>query len=277
MKQGRYDDSIAQYRKALDKDPSFVNSLGGIGTDQLFKKDYPAARETFEQQRAKSPDLAGQLDALGNVASSYVYEGKPAEAARVFDDVARRASQGGLTSRAVGAHLDAATVLADAGRGAEALQQVGQAQSVAGTASLPSSVQARLRAATELVRARGLAADGKVDEARTAIDKARAGIAQRGIPAEMEALNETQGTLALRQKHYEDAIGYLQKADQENPRVLYQLAMANQALGHTQQAATLFDKVAHWNSMGLDYAMVRSEAMEKAEANPVATSGKKKR
>src|SRR6185436_16674608 len=36
MKMGRFDDSIANYRKALSLDPNFVASYIGIGNDQVF-------------------------------------------------------------------------------------------------------------------------------------------------------------------------------------------------------------------------------------------------
>ena len=47
MKMGRFDESIAMYKKALAIDPNFVASYIGIGNDQLFKGQPAAARETF--------------------------------------------------------------------------------------------------------------------------------------------------------------------------------------------------------------------------------------
>ena len=47
LRMGRFDESIAQYNKALEKDPQFVASLTGIGHNHLFKGDYAKARETY--------------------------------------------------------------------------------------------------------------------------------------------------------------------------------------------------------------------------------------
>ena len=214
---------------------------------------------------------------MQNIANSYVFEGKPTEAVRAFDDLSSQAKQEGFAGAAVGAHLDAARVLADAGKGTEAIQQAEQAQALARDASsLPQAVQARLEAESQLARARGLGAQGKYDEARAAIDNVRGGIEQRAMPAEVRSLHEVQGALALRQKNYQEAVTQLQQADQHNPRVIYQLAVANEGLGHDDQASQLFAKAANWNTGGLDYALVRSDAMQKAGEKPVATSGKKK-
>ena len=46
-KQGRYEDAIAAYRKALEQDPRFVPSYVGIGNNQILLGDAAAARETF--------------------------------------------------------------------------------------------------------------------------------------------------------------------------------------------------------------------------------------
>lgn len=44
---GRYDESIAQYQKALEKDPHFTSSYAGIGHNHNYvcKGDYAKARE----------------------------------------------------------------------------------------------------------------------------------------------------------------------------------------------------------------------------------------
>ena len=48
LKMGKYDESIAQYKKALEKDPTFTTSLAGIGNNYVFKGDYTAARKYFQ-------------------------------------------------------------------------------------------------------------------------------------------------------------------------------------------------------------------------------------
>jgi len=275
MKVGRYDESIAQYRKALEKDGSFVSSLAGIGANQLFKGDYQAARESFEQERAKAPTLGGQLTAMDHLALSYVHEGKTTEAVRVYDEIASKAQDGGLAPRMVGARLEAALVLNEAGRSADAAAQIDQAEALLKTAAVPPAVETRLKNAAALGRVRVLAAKGQYTAANAEIARVRPAVEQRAIPAELATLNETLGFVALRQKRYKDAMAFFQKGDPNNPLTMYERGLAEEKLGRANQAATLFDKVANWNANDLGYALIRSEATKKSEAVAVATRGKK--
>jgi len=276
MRTGRYDESIAQYRKALEKDPAFVSALAGIGNNQVFKGEFEEARRTFDQQRAKSPDLDAQLNALENVAISYVHEGKPAEAVRVYEDIARRAQAGQLAPRVVNAHVDAAFVLTQGGDAAAAGAQVDKASSSLNAASLPQPVKERMGRQVTLARARVLATQGKPEAAVAEIEKVRPAIEGRGVPGELRALSEVQGTVALKQKKYREALAYFEKAGDQNPYAIYQRAVAAGRLGQQQLAMSLLDKVANWNVNDLGYAMVRQGATDKAAAVAVATSGKKR-
>jgi tetratricopeptide (TPR) repeat protein len=275
MKVGSYDDSIAQYRKALERDKTFASSLAGIGMNQLFKKNYRAARETFEQQRAISPDLDNQLDALQNVAMSYIAEGQTTEAVRVFDDIAAEAEGAGLVPRAVNAHLDAAFVLGEAGKGKAATQEVAMADMALEAATLPAPVQDRLRTATILARAESFAAQGRFTQAEAEVAGAQLAIDRRQNPNEIRNLNAALGTIALRQKRYKDAQAYFEKSDRENPFVMYQIAVASAGLGQAREASVLFAKVASFNAIDLGYTVVRARAMDKAASAVVATSGKR--
>ena len=276
MKTGRYDESIAQYRKALEKDSTFVSSLAGIGANQVFKKDYAAARETFEQQGEKSPDLDGKLAAMENIAKSYVHEGKTVEAARIFDDMSARAKEGALPRNAINARLNAAFVLTEAGKPDEAAHQIELADTLVQEAGLPAPQQARLQSAVILARARGLAAQGQFEAATREIARTAPAITARQIPGEVRNLNEVNGYIALRQKHYKEALAFLQKGDAQSPYATYERAVATEGLGQTKQAEALFDKVANWNANDLGYAVVRAEAVQKTDAIAVATKGRKR-
>jgi tetratricopeptide (TPR) repeat protein len=278
MKAGRFEASIAQYRKALDKNPEFVSSLAGIGTNLMLKKDYAEARRTFEEQRTKAPDLDGQLDALENVARSYVDEGERAKAIETFDDISARAKEGGLALRAANAQLDAAFVLSQGNNPSAAMPHVERAEELIKGASLPETITSRQENRVSLARASVLSAEGQPEQAQSEVDKARAGIEQRHVPADVRRLNATMGTIALRQKRFREAVDYLKKGDDQDPFTRYQLAEAEEGLGQTRQASTMFAQVAKSNVNDLGYVLVRGEATEKASsARPVATAGRRKK
>jgi tetratricopeptide (TPR) repeat protein len=276
MKAGRYDESIAQYRKALEEDPGFVASMSGIGMNQVFKKNYAEARKTFEAQREKAPDLDGQLDALENIATSHVDEGNADKAVEVYGDVASRAMEGHEPLRAIGAELSSAFVLSARGNAQAAAPHVAKADEILGGASLPESVKSRQASRIDLVRAQVHAAGGQFDEARATLEKAKAAIEQREIPGEKRRLNTAMGTVALKEKKYADALAFLKKGDDQDPYTLYQRAVAQAGLGQRSQAAALFATVAKSNVNNLGYALVRQEAMAQSSLQPVATAGRKK-
>ena len=59
LRMGRYDESIAQYEKALTKSPAFAGSLTGIGHNYVFKGDYAKARDEL-QASLRHGKCAGQ-------------------------------------------------------------------------------------------------------------------------------------------------------------------------------------------------------------------------
>ena len=263
MKMGRYDDSIVQYKAALARDGAFIGSLAGIGTDLVFKKDYAGGRTWYQQQLAKSTDLNAKLDAMENIAISYVHEGQTVQALKALDEIAELAGKGGLPTRAIGAHTDAAFILLEAGQAVQAEPYVTKASAVAGTSSLPASVKERLGIVSSLLHARVLSMQGKLPEANAVVASTSEIVARRASPLEQHRLNEVQGILALGQKQYAHAVELLSKADQDSPYVIYQQALAAEGAGRTGEASALFKKVAQWNVNDLGYATVRARAMAK--------------
>ena len=63
LRMGRYDESIAQYEKALSKSPAFAGSLIGIGHNNVFKGDYAKARDSYKRlyDTGNAPDKASSL------------------------------------------------------------------------------------------------------------------------------------------------------------------------------------------------------------------------
>jgi tetratricopeptide (TPR) repeat protein len=56
MKMGRYDNSIAQYQKALGKDPQFSGARAGIGHYDVFKGDFAKGRQSYPLEFDQAPN-----------------------------------------------------------------------------------------------------------------------------------------------------------------------------------------------------------------------------
>jgi tetratricopeptide (TPR) repeat protein len=76
MKVGRFDESIASYRKALEVDPTFIASLIGIANDQMFQGKGDEARKTLRQLTSVARNDGERRQALFWTAQSYVIDRK---------------------------------------------------------------------------------------------------------------------------------------------------------------------------------------------------------
>src|SRR5664280_1414141 len=99
---GKYDESIAQYKKAFEKDPvNFAASLTGIGDNYIFKGDYETARKYYQNYYDKVTKPVDKLTALFLKAISYVYEGKIENAIQGLDEYRLMADKGNLVPNAI--------------------------------------------------------------------------------------------------------------------------------------------------------------------------------
>ena len=82
-------------------------------------------------------------------------------------------------------------------------------------------------------------------------------------PRKLEDFHRLMGKIHLLQKHYQEAINHYKEADLNSEAVKYELALAHEGAGNNQEANKLFREVAEWNFNGIDYALIRNEAIEK--------------
>ena len=75
VKTGRFDESMAMYKKALAIDPNFVASYVGIGNDQMFMDRYDEARATFATLEKVARNTGERRLAKFWAAASFVQEG----------------------------------------------------------------------------------------------------------------------------------------------------------------------------------------------------------
>lgn len=260
LRMGRFDESIAQYNKALEKDPQFAASLTGIGHNYLFKGDYAKARETYK----RFSDLAGtapnRADAQFWAAVSYVHEGKSSEALAALDQQRAVATKDGLIPNAIGTHLDSARILSDSGKTADARKHLEQAWTMTEGSQVPARTKSNLQ--RQIVMARALVAAQAKDfsTAKAEADKAKALITPELPSVITEGYEGLLGMIALAQGDAKAALQHFKKADPEDVYTMFYTAEAMRIDGDAAGAGALYKKVATWNLNSLPYAMVRSKA-----------------
>jgi tetratricopeptide (TPR) repeat protein len=260
MKTGRFEESIKNYEKALSLDPNFVASYIGIGNNQMFMGRGADARKTFARLTAVARNDGEKRQALFWTAVSYVHEGstdlalaevqKEAAIAEALKDGASLSADLNLMGN----------ILLEAGQPDAALAKFAQQADVIAKADVPPEVK-------EAARRNALFSEGRVALAKKDIATAKAKataygtqVAIKKVPFEVRLHHELLGQIALEEKNPATAVAELEQANQQDPRVLYLLAVALQAKGESVKARAIGAKAADFNGLAANYAYVRTKA-----------------
>jgi tetratricopeptide (TPR) repeat protein len=261
LRMGRYDESIAQYEKALAKLPEFAGSLIGIGHNNVFKGDYAKARASYKRlyDTGNAPDKASSLYWT---AVSFVHEGKPAEALQAFEQQREFAIAEKLTPTAMSAHLDQAWLLSESGKVSDAKTQIDKVEAMIDGAPFTDRAKANWRRRVLLSKALTAAQSKDFATAGATMDRAKATMTPDLPTAATENYESAMGIIDVLQGKYDAALPHLKRADPEDPYAMFYQAEAMRLKGDAAGAATIYKKVATSNQNGLGYALVRALAMK---------------
>jgi len=263
MKMGRYDDSIAQYQKALEKDPQFSSALAGIGHNDVFKGDYVKGRQSYQREFDQAPNVNGKTGSMFWTSTSFVHEGNVAEALNAIEQARVFAAKENLVPTVIATHEQAAFILAETGDLAGSVKHNEAASRLVEESSLPAATKEAARLRVMLARARILTAVHEFDSANVLVGKCRTMVDASRNPVEERALQGVLGMLELEQGHNDQALAHFAKADPESAYDLFYTAVAQERKGDKVEAARLYAKVSTWNQNDLGYAIVRARARAK--------------
>jgi tetratricopeptide (TPR) repeat protein len=261
LRMGRYDESIAQYEKALAKSPSFAGSLMGIGHNNVFKGDYARARESYKRlyDTGNAPDKASSLYWT---AVSFVHEGKLAEALQALEQQREFAIAEKLTPTAMSAHLDQAWLLSESGKASDAKTHIDKVEAMIDGAPFTDRAKANWRRQVLLSKALTAAQAKDFATAGTTMDRAKATMTSDLPATATENYESAMGVIDVLQGKYDAALPHLKRADPEDPYAMFYQAEAMRLKGDAAGAAKMYKKVATSNQNGVGYALVRSRAMK---------------
>ena len=269
LKTGKYDESIEQYKKAVEIDPvNFAASLYGIGNNYIFKGDYESARKYYQDYSDQASEINGKLGALHLIATSFVHEGKTENALKTFDEFRALAEKENLATGVIFSYIDQAWILKESGNPAEGLKYVEKAIDLAGKLPVSEPLRELLITITTTIHFNILAANNELDKAIAEAEKCRLRIESRNNPAEEKQLNGFLGRLELRIGNYDKALEYFNKGGFEDPQSWYYAAVAYKNLGEKQKALKLFEKITQCNDNSFSLAFARKlvkEELEKTE------------
>jgi len=262
MKTGRFDESIASYQKALSVDPNFIASYVGIGNNQMFMGKGDEARKSFTKLMSVARNDGEKRQALFWMAVSYLHEGATDKAlAEVQKEAAIAEASQDLANLSADYNL-MGNILLEAGQPDQAWDKFETSLATIDKANVPPEVKEGVVRNRLFDEARVLLAKNDIAGAKAKSKTYATQVAAKKIPFEMRQQHELVGIIAIAEKNYTLAVTELQQANQQDPRVLYHLAIALQGKGDTKKAKEIGDKAGNFNALGVNYAYVRKKARD---------------
>jgi tetratricopeptide (TPR) repeat protein len=262
MKMGRFDESIVQYRKALEQNPNFVSAQVGIALNLTLKGDHSGAQVQLQKLYDNARNDGERRTALFNMAVTYIDAGD-------LDEALKKVNEEFVIASKIN---DTANMANDAATMGMILLEMGK----------PDAAQAKFDEAINLIKASNLSAEMKEGNQRQYLYNAATVALEKGdlkaahakweefsrsaaainSPTQIAQGHQLAGMIALKEKNFQKAIEELRLADTDfNPYNFYRMALAYQALGDNAKAKECFSKAAHFNGLdGLTYAFIRTKA-----------------
>ena len=265
LKMGRYEESIAQYRKALSIDSHFNPSRFGISADYMYSgKPQEAAAElqTMADQARNDGELRTALFGMAVLASD---QGKFDQALAAIDKEFVVAEKKGDTA-SMAADLQAkARILEQMQKHDAAAKEFDRSLQLVENSNLSqelknnATLQHHFNAASVAIGKKDLAA------AKSHAEEFRKGAEARKNDAQLKQAHELAGRIALAEKDNAKAITELEQANLQNPQNLYRLSQAYRGNGDAAKAQEYLKKAAEFNSLpALNYAFIREKAQKEA-------------
>ncbi len=266
LKMGRFDEARTQFERAVQLNPRFLVARVNLGSTALLQGNYDAAREAYQRAMAAAETPADRVDIQRRIAESYVHQGNYARAKQELDRAEAMAREANLPGPQAGIRADRFIMQYDLGENEQAERSARSITEITANSNLPPPAKRGWEATEGFFQSLMEARRGNQAAATQRMEAALRQLQESGDPFAARARPMGMGMLALARRDYAETVRQLEQADQSDPRVLYSLGLAHEAMGHPPQAREYFEKVANWNGVAgyrMDFALLRSKAREK--------------
>jgi tetratricopeptide (TPR) repeat protein len=261
MKTGRFDESIQQYRKALSVDKNFGSSHVGIAADLMFQGKHDEAIAEAQKLYDAARDDGDRRTALFSQVVTHIDAGKTAQALQQMEQLYALGSKAADTATMSGDAVATADILLDAGRVDEARQHYDRSLALLTGSSASAEVKEDATLAAHYNKGRVALAKNDLATATTEAAEFLKGAEAKQNDVRIRQAHALGGTIAQKERKFDDAIAEFGKANQQDPYVLYMTALAYKGKGDTAKAKELAQQAANANALPtLNSAFVRVKA-----------------
>jgi tetratricopeptide (TPR) repeat protein len=265
LKMGRFEESIAQYRKALEIDSNFVNSHFGIAAAEMYQGKHDEALAELQKMIGKARNDGERRTALFGMTVVDTDNGKTDQAlAEVDKQYALGEKTNDIPNLSGDLQLRAA-ILLETGKYDEAKAAYAKALKMTEDSSQSAEIKKNAQLFNHFNMAR--VALGKKDLATA---KNEAGSFQKAAALnnsiQQKTVHSLNGMIALEEKDYAKAIAELAQANQQNPQDLYRQCQAYEGKGDAAKAKEFCKQAAEFNSLpAMNLAYIRAKAAKVAK------------
>jgi len=250
---GNFEASLEHYRAALKIDPDFVTSQAGLGDTYALMGNQEQARIEYEKAIRFAHTEADRLTYGMQKATTWVRDGKYAEADKLLLEIAQTAHAKEQDLQEAQAYRQAAEYQADDNAALKYLQgaeeSLGHSTAISkGDKDEELSRILRNRAVRAAHAGNTALADSSLKQLETMATGSRNRIIQ-------SSYNGAAGTLLMDQKKFEEAITYLEE-DQDNPFSMELLVQAYYQTDQTEKLHAIEAKLRGTNVATMEQAVV---------------------
>jgi tetratricopeptide (TPR) repeat protein len=260
MHMGRFEESIAEYRKALAADRLFPSALVGIANDQVLQGKGEEARATLQEALRTARDDGERRQAWYWTAQTHAHEGQWDEAIESVEEGKKISdASGDLVSSSRDLNL-IGNLLLGKGSPDEAARQFDAELELIAKAATSAEVKEAARRNHLFDVARVALKRQDLATARARAQEYADAVVAKKVPFEMRQSHELAGMISVQAGEWATAMRELALANQHNPRVLYLTGVALRGRGDAEKAREAFKAAADFNQLDPVYAFVRAAA-----------------
>ncbi len=267
LKMGRYDESIAQYRKALTADPTFNASHFGVAADLMYlgrSKDATNELQTMATKARNDGELRTAYFGMAVVS---------ADSAKFDEALAAMGKEYAVAEKSndvvsMSADLQAEGIIYLAKQDyAGAAKVYDKSYRLIADSSQPQEIKDNAALLYEFNQAEVAVNRKDLAGAKAHAEEFRKGAEASNNPQQIKQAHEIAGRIAMLVKDNDTAISELKQSNLQDPQNLYRLGQIYQAKGDTTTARDYYGKAASFNSLPfLRYAFIRTKAQKLAAA-----------
>jgi tetratricopeptide (TPR) repeat protein len=264
IRMNRFDESIMQYKKALEVDASFAFANVGIGNNLLFKGDHESARKYYEKY-FESPNIDVKFGALNRIASSYVLEGNIGKALKIYKRYRLLAKENDRIDAVITSYQNEGLILTETGNPEEGLFRYQKAIQIVQDPKTPEVVRNNQGLQSRFFECYALLVSGEMKTALLKIEACKKIAQKRQVPSDQRWISYLTGLVEIHNGNYEQALESYSNSWPDLPFIKYYMAIAYEKMGQREKATQLFRELKNRKQNNLPLALVKQRVKKEAK------------